>query len=475
MRLLQIGVICALSGNVFAGTLTYPIVDTGQNVCYGNTTPITAPAANEAFYGQDAQYQGNQPAYAPGPDGLTVLDNVTGLTWAQSPDITGDGLIDIDDKLTFAEAQNQPTLLNAAAFGGYTDWRLPSIKELYSLILFSGSDPSGYQGTNTAGLVPFLDTAVFDFGYGDTDAGERIIDAQFCSTTTYVSTVMNGSNAVFGLNLADGRIKGYDIVMPNGTAKEFYILCVRGNPGYGVNAFIDNGDGTISDAATGLMWQAGDSGAGLNWQEALAYAEGLTLGGYDDWRLPNAKELQSIVDYSRSPDTTDSAAIDPRFTCSTIIAEDGLGDFPFYWTGTTHVKYNGMGDAAVYVAFGEALGWMQQPPMSGNYVLLDVHGAGAQRSDPKTGDPTDYPYGHGPQGDVIRIFNFVRCVRDIQCGQPGYVSPLSGDLNADCRVDFQDMAKLSRGWKAAYQMTQLNRIAQNWLESADPIILTNGQ
>ena len=43
---------------------------------------------------------------------------------------------------------------------------------------------------------------------------------------------------------------------------------------------------------------------------------------------------------------------------------------------------------------------------------LDVHGAGAQRSDPKIGDPSDYPTGHGPQGDAIRIFNYIRCVRD---------------------------------------------------------------
>lgn len=64
--------------------------------------------------------------------------------------------------------------------------------------------------------------------------------------------------------------------------------------------------------------------------------------GYTDWRLPNAKELQIIVDYTRSPATTDSAAIDP-----------------------------------------------------------------------KSGDPADRLYGHGPQGDVIRINNFVRCVRDL--------------------------------------------------------------
>lgn len=52
------------------------------------------------------------------------------------------------------------------------------------------------------------------------------------------------------------------------------------------------------------------------------------------------------------------------------------------------------------------------PPRRGSYRLLDVHGAGAQRSDPKTGDASRFPRGRGPQGDVIRIDNFVRCVRD---------------------------------------------------------------
>ncbi len=47
-----------------------------------------------------------------------------------------------------------------------------------------------------------------------------------------------------------------------------------------------------------------------------------------------------------------------------------------------------------------------------NNQWRDVHGAGAQRSDPKSGDPNDYPTGHGPQGDAIRIYNYVRLVRD---------------------------------------------------------------
>lgn len=41
---------------------------------------------------------------------------------------------------------------------------------------------------------------------------------------------------------------------------------------------------------------------------------------------------------------------------------------------------------------------------------MDVHGAGAQRSDPKSGNPDAFPNGHGPQGDDIRIYNYVRCV-----------------------------------------------------------------
>jgi hypothetical protein len=118
------------------------------------------------------------------------------------------------------------------------------------------------------------------------------------------------------------------------------------------------------------------------------------------------------VDYTHSPAASNSAAINPVFTCSAITDEGGEKDYPFYWSSTTHANMMNGGNAA-YVAFGEALGWMEMPPNSGNYNLLDVHGAGAQRSDPKTGDPANWPYGHGPQGDVIRIFNYARMVRDV--------------------------------------------------------------
>jgi hypothetical protein len=51
-------------------------------------------------------------------------------------------------------------------------------------------------------------------------------------------------------------------------------------------------------------------------------------------------------------------------------------------------------------------------------IWQDVHGAGAQRSDPKSGNPADYPTGHGPQGDVVRIYNYVRPVRDTEIVPP---------------------------------------------------------
>jgi hypothetical protein len=273
-------------------------------------------------------------------------------------------------------------------------------------------------------VAPFIDSDTFIFEYGDTGSGERVIDAQFISSSEYVGTTMEG-HTVFGVNFADGRIKGYGTgPMPGQSQdKDFFVLYVRGNADYGINDFVDNEDGTIGDLATGLTWMQDDSGTGMIWEDALAYCQNLDAAGYDDWRLPNAKELQSIVDYFRSPDTSSSAAIDPLFNSTAITNERGEIDYGFYWSSTTHANYQAGGQAAAYVSFGRSLGYM-------NNNWVDVHGAGSQRSDPKTGDPADYPTGHGPQGDAIRIYNQVRCVRSGTSGglaTGGEVDPGSGN------------------------------------------------
>lgn len=393
---------CAAPPPAAAQAPACALVDTAQSWCYNDFgQAIWPPRTGSAFSGQDAQYAGRAPAYTDNGDG-TVTDRNTGLMWQKARGV----------KLTIGEARQGASALR---LGGYGDWRVPTIKELYSLIRFSG-----VTGRSALDSRPYLDSHAFEFRYGDTAAGERFIDCQDWSDTSYVSTTMNGDATVFGVNFADGRIKGYGVTDPAnpGSAKKLYVRYVRGNAAYGVNRFLENTDGTITDAATGLTWMQHDSGylrAGywrdgrMDWRQALDWAENLTYAGRSDWRLPNAKELQSLVDYTRSPATTNSAAIDPLFQVTPIVDEAGQRDFPYFWTSTTHVDGGG-GSAAVYLAFGRAGGFMK-PFGSSAYRLLDVHGAGAQRSDPKSGNPAWYPFGRGPQGDVIRIYNFARCVR----------------------------------------------------------------
>ncbi len=377
----------------------YPIVGSAQSNFYDNTSVISKPSQGSTFYGQDANHPGTTPHYVDNGDG-TVTDMVTGLMWSQSADLNGDGTINADDKLSYQDA-----LDGASTFklDGYTDWRLPTIKELYSLIMYYGAEPNP-TATSQGNAVPFINTNYFDFAYGDLSV-ERIIDAQYATSTLYVSTTMNGNQTMFGVNFADGRIKGYPA---SASMKKYYVIYVRGNKDYGKNEFVDNGDGTITDKATGLMWMQDDSGKGMTWPDALSYAENMNFAGYSDWRLPDAKELQSIVDYTRSPATTGSAAIDPLFHCTQITNEAGEADYPYYWSSTTFCSQSPEnGTNAVYVSFGRAMGYWQ-----GSWI--DVHGAGAQRSDPKVGNPADYPYGHGPQGDAIRIYNYVRLVRNVK-------------------------------------------------------------
>ncbi len=419
----------------FSFAETYKLVGTGQVKCYDNRGEINPPKPGEPYFGQDAQSKTIKADYNLSKDGLTVLDKNTGLTWQRSPDTDGNGILEKKDKLTLAEAEKLPAKLNAKNFGGFTDWRLPEIKELYSLFDCRGMDPSGDKGTDTSGLTPFIDTKYFKFAYGDTSQGERIIDSQYASFTKYVGKSARGGGKLFGVNFADGRIKGYDLQMPGGRSeKTFFVLCVRGNIKYGKNDYQDNKDGTVTDKATGRMWSKADSGKGMNWKEALAWVQKLNAEkylGYNDWRMPDIKELQSIVDYTRSPDTSDSPAIDPVFNCTKFTNEGGKPDYPFYWSSTTHAGFNG-GGAAMYIAFGKGAGWMSSralaggPPErrgrpgapeepqgnTGDYNFVDVHGAGAQRSDPKIGDPKNFPHGRGPQGDVIRIYNYIRMVRN---------------------------------------------------------------
>ena len=249
------------------------------------------------------------------------------------------------------------------------------LKELFSISDFN----SGW---------PYLDLDYFDLA-----SGQVTKDEQFWSSNYYVGvTVEGGSNAAFGVNHVTGHIKTY-AAESFGPIGGKYVRAVRG-AAYGVNDFVDNGDGTITDNASGLMWAQDDNGEGLDWENTLAYSENAELAGYSDWRLPSVKELQSIVDYSYSPSATVAEnigpAINPLFNCTPIINEAGNDDYGYYWTSTSANFTSGEPYYyAWYVAFGRAVDGDGE----------DLHGAGGVRFDTKV------------EGGE-RYYNYVRCVRD---------------------------------------------------------------
>jgi hypothetical protein len=387
-------------------TSQYNIVDTNQENCFD----VSGKEISCKDTGQDAQYTTLKATYSNNNDG-TITDHITKLVWQQSADTNGDNKINYKDKMRLNDALSYCQNLKLAE---KTDWRLPDIKSMYSLIDFNGKDVSGYDNNDMSKLVPFINNYVFGYEYGDTSKKERIIDAQWATATKYVSNTMNGYNTMFGVNFADGRIRAYPLTMGS-KDKKFYVQCVRGNEDYGKNNFLDNNDGTINDIATNLMWQKNDNGVGVKWNDALQYCENSTISGYTDWKLPDAKELQSIVDYSRSPQTSNSASINSIFNATSIINENQEKDYGSYWSSTSHKNMMNAANA-VYVSFGRTVGYVHG-------FWLDVHGAGAQRSGPKDISLVDTKkYGfkvvngaiiHGPQGGILRGLNFVRCVRSI--------------------------------------------------------------
>jgi Protein of unknown function (DUF1566) len=300
------------------------VPDTGQTRCYNATVEITCPSPGKAFYGQDAQYNINPMSYTKldGSGGVLpdyavswvmVKDNVTGLTWEMKNSMDGakDYSNPHDSDNTYTWYDSNPATnggnagtpgdgtdtedfikaLNDANYGGYNDWRMPTIKELTYIVNYSIPSP-----------VPTIDAGYFP----------NTVSSFYWSCTSLTSST--------GLAWGVGFDSGYGF---NNKFYSLYVRAVRG--GQTQSAYTDNSNGTVTDASTGLMWQqVGSSGT---WEQSLAYCEGLNLGGYTDWRLPTIKELESLVDYSRYGDPAINTTYFP-----------GAGSSG-YWSSTTSANY----------------------------------------------------------------------------------------------------------------------------------------
>jgi hypothetical protein len=262
---------------------------------------------------------------------------------------------------------------------------------LVSSILISCSSSSADQSNQTVENSSVQTYAPPAGGEGNLgEDGISKDQGQFWSSNldlvTEDGSVANQVNTAFGVNETTGHIKGYPSSEDGPMSK--HVRAVSGDV-YGTeytyttvdssdfdnqnieatisNSLIDNGDGTITDTSTGLMWMQDDAPNTMEWKDALAYSENLEFAGYTDWKLPDVKELQSIVDYSGIYPTIDESYFN-------ITSFEESNPYYYFWTSTS--AYFGGNNTdygyAWYVAFGFSVG-----------DDTDTHGAGAVRFSPK--------------------------------------------------------------------------------------------
>ena len=256
----------------------WKLPDTGQT--NRHATPVS---------GVDADYTLNAPAFTNNGDGTTT-DLVTGLTWQRV-----DG-----GEMTWP---NVGTYAATNTLGGVPagTWRLPTIHELASLMVYYRENPA----LNTDHFLPSGGNA--DYWWS-------------CDRLATDSTRIWCANAGGGVGP-----KPQTETLSAGGPFRYHTRLVRG-PSAPTNSpmhrFFNNSNGTVTDLDTGLTWQQGEAQALMSWTNALLYAESLTLAGFTDWRLPNIKELESLND-----ETLTSPSVDANFFPAAKSAR--------YWSSTT--------------------------------------------------------------------------------------------------------------------------------------------
>lgn len=319
----------------FAGDWT--VLQSGQKICY--TTNGTIDCANATIPRQDGAVQAGVPwqfegRYHDNEDG-TVTDLMTGLRWEQSP---------VSTTMNWSDALNRCNNLGTAN----EDWRLPNIRELLSVVSYGGSPGSALNNntpiSNISGRYWSSSTYVLD--------SERAWGIDFSNGNIIYSALGNKASGNGKVWCVSGETRT-DVLAPvyqtgqekcygdngleiscNGTGQDAEYR--EGISWDLVTRYDDNGDGTVSDTLSGLMWQKDPSanGVDIDWSTALTICANLDLAGYDDWRAPNVLEWMSLVDF----DVANQAENLNDNTPFENLAGSGIDQKFDYWTSTS---YNG--------------------------------------------------------------------------------------------------------------------------------------
>lgn len=317
-------VVTFLSTTIVLGQ-TVQLPRTGQAKCYDTI----GTEINCAGTGQDGEYQAGiawpSPRFTSGTgnEADCMIDNLTGLMWPRNGNIAGAGML-WNDAIDNA---NNLTLC------GFSDWRLPNLNELESLLINADqvnlADWLGSQGfidvqqpwgasgywSSTWGNTPNSPARAWFVGTdGWTETGNKYLDYYYFWP---VRGENNGPARLWKTGQTYSYREGDDGYCQKGTA-------------WPTQRFTVNGD-CVADNLTGLVWSmdANLSGIALTWNDALDYANNLTLCGHSDWRLPNRKEFMSLFDRS-----TQYLPVDHPFV--NVVSEYYTCE---YWTSTYNWQY----------------------------------------------------------------------------------------------------------------------------------------
>jgi len=304
-----------------------PVPDTGQTKCYNTTAEIPCPSSGQPFYGQDACYTINRMSYTKLdekggelPDSAEswsmVKDNNTGLIWEMKTN--QDGIENFSDphdadntyiysiSIYWPDTDGFLKSLNDAGYGGFSDWRLPDLHEINTIIDYGIPEPG-----------PTIASKYFT----------NTVSSNYCSTTA-IPYLCSGIRDAYPYRVVNFGSGNFDQALANYT--KIYVRAVRSEKSKNVKkihpdtlSLIESSGGnrSVTDHSTGLIWQSDTPSEKMNWEQALSYCENLDLEGYTDWRLPTIKEFRSLVNY-------ENCSLDPSVFWTSTPDSNSLG---FAW------------------------------------------------------------------------------------------------------------------------------------------------